>query len=132
MLARGEKKQRVLDWAAEHGHSTTRPTLNKHVGHITDPKTTFVEEARKHPAIKRVSHQDFLETLVSIGADRAESQPDSVTLDHSIRAAQILVTTKEKHQDVLVLIARAIRGTPVEVIDVEYSEVPAEEAKLLD
>lgn len=125
-LRKGQAIAAIERWLRDDkGFPVSQPTLRRHREHITDPKTTFVESARKNPRIKRgVTTQDFLQTLVEIGAEKADADPDSISIDQSIRAAQILEGRKDKQVDVLLVIARSLMGqAPPEIIEGEYREV---------
>lgn len=122
-IARGDSYTKLIAWAADNDFSVTKPTLLNHKRHITDPKTTTVEEARRNPAIKRVSHDDFLQSLVDIAAARAAANPDDVSIDQGIRAASTLAAKGDKRIDVLVVLAK--RLAPKEIIEGEWEEVPA-------
>lgn len=125
-LNRGDTIVSVERYLESKEYPVSQPTIRKHREHITSPKTTFVEKARQNPAIKRgVTTNDFLQTLVEIGATRAAEEPDLVSLDQSIRAAQIIEGRKDKQVDALVTIARMLMGQAPrpEIIEGEYFEV---------
>jgi hypothetical protein len=129
-LARGESYNKVIAWLATNEFSISKPTLIAHKRHITDPKTTVVEQARKNPAIKRVSHDEFLQSLVDIGAARAASNPDDVTLDQSIRAAQTLSSKGESKTNVLLILAQRLSPASLEpVIEGDWRELEEHEAE---
>lgn len=125
-LKRGDTIASLERWLTEKQYPVSQPTLRKHREHITDPKTTLVEAARKNPVIKRgVTTNDFLQTLVEIGATKAAEDPDAISIDQSIRAAQIIEGRKDKQVDALVTIARMLMGHAPrpEIIEGEYVEV---------
>lgn len=113
-----------MAWAEEHEFKVTKPTLIRHKRHVTDPKTTVVEEARKNPVIKRVSHDEFLQSLVDIGAAKAAANPDDVSLDQSIRAAQTLSQKGGSQTNVLLILAQRMAPPALE-IEGEWQEMPA-------
>lgn len=113
---------KVVDWSKQIGFPVTKPTVLKHKRHITDPKTTAVEQARKNPAIKRVTHDEFLQTLVDIGAATAASAPEVVTMDQSIRAAQTLANKSDKKIDFLLVLAERLMPKQ-EMIEGEWEEL---------
>lgn len=125
-MKRGDSIAGIARWLKDIESPVSEPTLRRHRKHITDPKTTFVEKARANPIIKRgVTTNDFLQTLVEVGATRIEEDPSSVSLDQSIRAAQIIEGRKDKQVDALVTIARMLMGHAPrpEMIEGEYIEV---------
>ena len=136
-LVRGESIPSIISWGKTKDFSVSKPTLLKHKKHITDPKTTFVQNAQKNPAIKRVSHTDFLESVVSAGAKRVEENPDDVTIDQSIRASQVLESRKDKSGDALNILILALTGNrPLQLteegeIEGTYELLPAQEEQPL-
>lgn len=123
-LDRGDSYTKVMAWAADQDFKVSKPTLINHKRHITDPKTTVVEQAKKNPAIKRTSHEEFLQTLVDIGAARAAENPDDVSLDQSIRAAQTLASKGDKRVDVLLVLAERLSPKQLEpVIEADWREI---------
>ena len=138
-LVRHESAPSVIAWAKTKGFSLSKPTVLKHKKHITDAKTTFVDQARANPVIKRVSHTEFLESVVSAGARRVEENPDDVTIDQSIRASQVLESRKDKSGDALNILILALTGnrplqlTGDDVIEGSYIELlPVQEDKPLE
>jgi hypothetical protein len=123
-LARGDSYTKVIAWAADNDFSVSKPTLISHKKHITDPKTTVVDEARKNPVIKRVGNDEFLQALVDIGAARIAEHPEDVSVDQSIRAAQTLAQKGDKRIDVLVLLAERLSPKALEpVIEGDWREL---------
>jgi len=105
----GDKLVDIRQWAIdEKKFSFSAPTLTAHVKHITDPKTTFVEAARENPVIRRVTQEEFLRTLVDIGAQKATEDPGSVTINHAIRAASILEAKRDKDQGAINILVLAL------------------------
>lgn len=114
----------IMRFTQAKNYPITLPTLAKHKAHITDPKTTFVELARKNPVIRDVSHEEFLHTLVALGQKKIEDDPDSVSIDHSLSAAKTLAQKQDKQGAVLILIAQAATGhLPLATIEGEYQEI---------
>jgi hypothetical protein len=98
----------IRSWSADKGFKFSAPTLTAHVKHITDPKTTFVEAARENPVIRRVTQEEFLRTIVDIGAQKATEDPGSVTINHAIRAASILEAKRDKDQGAINILVLAL------------------------
>jgi len=122
-LARGESRAQVRDWLAAKDFKVSLPTLTSHRQHITDPKTTLVDDARRNPAIKRVTSTDFLQAVVDMAAANIENSPQDVPLGAGIKAAALLEARREKPINVLMLIAQ--RAT-------NRLEIPAEDIPLLE
>ena len=130
-LARGDSTTKIIAWAGDNDFSITKPTLLKHKKHITDPRTTFVDEAKKNPVIKRTNYDEFLQALVDVGAARAAERPEDVTLDQSIRAAQTLAQRNDKRVDVLLVLAERLAPKQLEpVIEGEWIELQGEQLEL--
>lgn len=115
----------IRRYTVEKESPVSEPTLRNHRKHITDPKTTLVEQARKNPVIKRHTTNDFLQALVDIAATKAINDPESISIDQGIRAAQVIEGRKDKQVDALVKIARMLMGQAPrpEIIEGEYVEV---------
>lgn len=127
-LDRGDSYNKVIAWAATADFSVSKPTLIAHKRHITDPKTTVVEQARKNPAIKRVSHDEFLQSLVDIAAAKAQANPDDVSIDQGIRAASTLAARGDKRVDVLLVLAERLAPKQLEpVIDGDWQELGSDD-----
>lgn len=126
-LRRRETYPAIMAWAATKDFSISKPTLISHKKHITDPKTTFVEAARKSPELKRVTNTEFLEAVIAKANQRIESDPDAVTIDHGLRAAQVLESRKDRTGDALNVLVLALMGRRKEpdMIEGEYIELPA-------
>lgn len=107
-LNRGDSLMKVVDWSATVDFPVSKPTVLNHKRHITDPKTTVVDQARKNPVIKRVSHEEFLQSLVDIAAARAAANPDDVSIDQGIRAASTLANKTDKQTSVLLVLAQRL------------------------
>lgn len=124
-MKRGDTIASIYRWLRDVEDPISEPTLRKHRKHITDPKTTLVEQAKKNPVIKRHTTNDFLQALVDIAATKAINDPESISIDQGIRAAQVIEGRKDKQVDALVQIARMLMGQAPrpEIIEGEYVEV---------
>jgi hypothetical protein len=110
-LKRSDPYPSIVEWCATHNFKVTRQKLADHKQHITDPKETLVEHARRNPAIKNgVSNDEFLQAIVDIASSRIAENPDEVTLTHALKAAQIRESRKQSQSNVLILLAQASRG----------------------
>jgi hypothetical protein len=121
-LARGETREQVQEWLATKDFKVSLPTLTTHRQHITDPKTTLVEQAQRNPAIRRVTNSEFLETIRDIGAQRAIDNPDSVSLTHALKAAAQLEARQNKQIDVMLAIAQMATKRLAPTADIELLE----------
>jgi len=127
-LARNDSYPSIIEWAKKKDFSVSKPTLGKHKAHITDPMTTLVDQARADPAIKRVTVSEFRQALIDIGFQRALADPDSVSIDHALKASAQEDARKDKHVDVLMVVANRVteRLEPPkpEALVGEYKEIP--------
>lgn len=127
-LKRSDPYPSIVEWCASHGFKVTRQKLADHKQHITDPKETLVEHARRNPAIKNgVSNDEFLQAIVDIASTRIAENPDEVTLTHALKAAQIRESRKQSTANVLLVFAERsmgrLPGQQPDVIEGEYAVV---------
>lgn len=121
-LGRGETLAGVMAWLKGKDFPVSKPTLISHKKHITDPKTTFVDQARKNPAIKNVTEDEFLQSVIDAAAARVAASPDDVTIEQGLKAAGVRASRKEKTVNVLVAVARLVtQRTPL--IEGEFTEL---------
>ena len=119
------------EWARARGMKGTSPhTFYAHRQHILNPQDRIVSAVEKRqreggvqPA--RTTHDEFLQSLVSIGAAKVAADPDSVTVDQALKAAKIQADREKKGQGNQVLIQLFTGGAPSEgptIIEGEVSE----------
>lgn len=127
-LKRSDSYPSIVEWCATHDFKVTRQKLADHKQHITDPKETLVDHARRNPAIKNgVSNDEFLQAIVDIASTRIAENPDEVTLTHALKAAQIREAKKQSKNNLLVVFAERsmgrLPGQPVDVIEGSWTPV---------
>jgi hypothetical protein len=142
LIKNGASFGQAIESMAPKGVTFSKATFYGHKGHITSPLLTAVEEARKNPVIKPTSNRAVLEAIRDIGMNKVMEDPDSVTVNHALRAASILAEKESRQDSVLVVLAKALQGSPEvavleqqsptmletktsdreEVIDAEYQE----------
>lgn len=94
--------KRFNNWLKEQGMQTcSAHTLYAHREHISHPQDRIVSAVEKRqreggvqPA--RTTHEEFLQSLVSIGAAKIASDPDAVTVDQALKAAKIQSDNQKK------------------------------------
>ena len=107
-----EFDRRVLDYTprqlntwlrerVENFKDISNPTIYKHREHVKHPKDRVVSvvEKRKREGNylpQRTSEQQFLDSIITLGYDKAMNDPDSVTIDHALKATQIKSQAKQK------------------------------------
>ena len=130
-LARGDSLVAVAEWCATRNFSVTRQKIGDHKQHITDPRSTFVENARRNPEIRNgVTNDEFLQAVIDVATARAEKDPDSISITHGLKAVQVREARKEKSINVLLLLAETFTGKRLEqrpqpMIEGSWAELPA-------
>lgn len=120
-LERGESAPSVVEWAAMKGFSINRKTVLSHKRHITDPRQTFVEQARRDPAIRNVTTDQVIQGVKNAGFANLMRNPQSVTNNQMLSAVKIEEGRREKQVNMLVLAQIFTKKLP-----------PPEEPKLLE
>jgi len=114
---------------AKHGFTVNRQTIYTHKAHSKDPAdrvVTAVEKARLNGAVlpRQSTPTQFLEAVRDLAYQRAIDHPEEVTIDHGIKAAQVLATSKNRGGDTILILARVMTGGEAGVpIEGEYTEV---------
>jgi len=114
---------RIMRWMKEMDFVVARHTMYAHRDHLKDPKTTFVEEARKNPIIKSVTNREFLESIRDVAASKIKDVPDIVTVEHGLKAAQIMLQDKKGMEGITLVLMKVFTNRASEVIEGEYREV---------
>lgn len=119
----------VGKWAKDrYGFTFVRQTLYIHKAHITaseDKIVSLAKRAQANPVIRNASNQDFLEAIRDIGFSKAMDNPDIITIDHSLKAVQILEAKKDKASDIILVLAKFVTGLPpAYLVEGEAKEVP--------
>jgi hypothetical protein len=123
MLREERTYREIIEWAGEFNEKFVRQTLAKHKEHITDPKTTFVDQARKNPIIKRASNEEFLDAVRDAGFAKVAANPESVTVSQALKAAQISMQAKKNNDGLTVVLVGVMTGKADEVIEGEWKEI---------
>lgn len=128
-IARGDTQKAIVEWCATKDFQVTRQKIGDHTEHIRDPRETFVENARKNPAIRSgVTNDEFLQSVIDVAAQKAAEDPDSIGIAHGLKAVQIREARKEKQLNVLLVLAErltALPTQPTDIIEGDWTEVPA-------
>jgi hypothetical protein len=131
-LKAGQTVAMVQRWAESKGVKMHRTTWYRHVEHMKSGRDKVVQAARtvrEVDKMTRVTNTEFLEAVRDLGYQNAQTNPESVNLNHALKAVQIMETTKDKGRDVLVILARAMTGNditpmlPPPVEEGEYEEL---------
>lgn len=129
LLAEGANARQVRDFVASAGVTPwSRPTMYNHRDHAMGPEKRVVqiaEQQRKALAIRKSSNTEFLEAVRDIGMAKAESNPEEISIDQAMKAAQILESRKERNDNFALLVAFVTGNKPAGVIiEGEATEVP--------
>lgn len=129
----GWKSTQINNWLKTHyGFSVNRQTIYSHVKHVQDPADRVVTAVAKRQAqgnfLPRVaSNEQYLEAIRDLGYQRAVASPEEVTIDHGLKAAQILASQKRSGGDIVILLAKIMSGgeQSFDIIEGQSVEVPA-------
>ena len=86
--------------------SWSKPTFYDHKRHITHPLITAQKAALMNPTIVPQTNRGFLEAVRDIGIRKAIDNPESVTIDHGLKAVSIMESNKKPIENVFILIAK--------------------------
>lgn len=118
-------------WLEANGLKKCSPhTLYDHREHIKHPQdriVSAVEKRQREGGIQpaRTSHDEFLQSLVSIGAAKVAADPDSVTVDQALKAAKIQSDKEKKGggDNILIQLFTEGAGPVATVIEGEAEEL---------
>lgn len=122
VIAGGGSYTAALERATEFDWKFSKATYYSHKAHATSPLLTDAEKARKSPVVP-TSNKAVLEAIRDIGMKKALENPDSVTVNQALRAASILAEKEGRHESVLIVLAKALQGTPPELIEGTWRDV---------
>ena len=123
--------KKLNDWLAGkvEGHKpVNRQTIYSHRDHVRHPKDRMVRAIQKrtmeHGVQKqRVSEQEFLDAVIAYGQANAEADPESITIDHALKASQLKMQSKQKGQAHQTLVAIFTGNHDPDIIEGEAKEV---------
>ena len=130
LMKAGKTAAECREWAqSKFGFNFNRQTFYEHKKHITAPEDKVVAFANRQqrglqPVIKRATNQTFLEAVRDIGMAQAEANPELVTIDHALKATQILESSKNKSTEVTLILAQVVTGHRPDIeLEGDYREV---------
>lgn len=123
--------KKLNDWLAgkvEGFKPVNRQTIYSHRDHVRHPKDRLVRAVQKrtmeHGVQKqRVSEQEFLDAVIKYGQANAEADPESITIDHALKAASLKMQSRQKGQAHQTLVAIITGNVDDTVIEGEVKEV---------
>lgn len=117
----------VANYAVTFSRQTFYTHKDEHMTRPEDRIVSAVEKAqRKELMLPRVSsNEQYLEAIRDIGYQRAVENPEEVTIDHGLKAAQILASQKRGGGDTMILLAKFFTGgdAPEVIIEGEAREL---------
>lgn len=121
--------------AAVYGESWDRQTVYKHLKHLETVEQSVIHQAKSAQRAGlipyKTTNSGFLEKIRDIGMARAMQNPDDITIDQALKAAQILETKKDKGQDSLAILVQFSIGSPPPII-IEGQATLVEEGEYQD
>ena len=117
-IAAGWNSRQINDWLRENYNVTvTRQTFYNHRdNHAKNPQDRLVTAVQKAQAKGVVlpattSTEEFLGAVRDTAMRRAIENPEEVTIDHGLKAAQILASQKKSGGDIHILLAKIVTGS---------------------
>lgn len=120
-MKNGKNAAECERWAKDKfGFTFNRQTFYRHKEHITAPEdkvVAYAERARADvPVIRNATNKQFLEAVRDIGYTQAVNDPESVTLEHALKAAGLLEQSKQKSGDITLVFAQVVTGHQPDVV----------------
>lgn len=116
--------------ALDPDFNADRHTMYKHrADHLTSPLVTAVEKTRREsPQILPKNNTEALEMVRDLGMQTVIDNPETVGVDHALRAISEMEKKGRGPQDFWVMLARAQGGErPDQIIVGEYKEIETSE-----
>lgn len=93
--------------------------------HLTSPLVTAVEKTRREsPKILPKSNDEALEMVRDLGMQSAIDNPESIGVDHALRAISEMEKKSKGPENLWVLLSRVQSGEAPETLIGEFTEVP--------
>lgn len=132
-IKQGQNAGECRRWAeTKYDFRFNRQTFYNHKEHLNNPPPVAEPDGKAlvpspHGGvtqIRKTSNREFLETIRDIGYTKATLDPDSVTLEHAMKAASIIEQSKQKQTDIAIVFAQVVTGhTPDVIVEGEAREV---------
>lgn len=96
--------------------------------HLTSPLVTAVEKTRREsPKILPKSNTEALEMVRDMGMQSALDNPESIGVDHALRAIDVMEKKTKGPEALWFMLSRVQNGERPELIVGEYKELTTEE-----
>lgn len=126
-LRAGQNAPKIAAWAKTHDFTFNRQTLYKHRNeHLASRSDRVVQASLAIPdseKIRNTTDEDVLRGIRDLGYASALANPESVTVNHALKAVAVLTAAKQQPTNVLIVLARALT-TPYAEIEGEYADIP--------
>ncbi len=118
----GWNAAQAQEWAKKYVYAFNRQTFYSHKPHALTPEQRVVQIAKTKTQalqIKRGSNTSFLEAVRDIGYAKAIDDPDAISIDHALKATQLLESRKDKSSDQLNILISIVTGQQPQPIIIE-------------
>lgn len=131
---------KALQWAdGKYEFRFVRQTFYTHTReHLKSAEDRFVEKAEREIArasrgtVKNASNDDFLQAVIDLGMSKALDAPETVGIDHALKAVSIREARKDRVNSLTLVLAGFITGnkpvyTPIDsdiIIEGQIKELP--------
>lgn len=127
-LKEGWNARQIQDWLAKYEITVDRNTVYNHKRkHITSPQDRLVNHANKQrkkgELIVQSTPQEFLQAVQDLAYQKIVDDPDAVTVEHGLKAAQVQMQARDKPQNVQILLAQVFTQNAPELIEGEWKEL---------
>ena len=96
--------------------------------HLTSPLITAVEKTRREsPKILPKSNAEALEMVRDMGMQSAIDHPESIGVDHALRAIDVMEKKKSGPDQFWIMLSRVQAGERPEIVVGEYKEIETAE-----
>lgn len=120
LIRQGRNNAECAEWAkSRFGFTWNRQTFYKHRDeHAKSPEDRVIQASQKSPGqsglvVRKSSNNEFLEAIRDIGLAKAVRDPEDISIDHALKAAQILETRKDRAGDQINLLVQIVtQGAP--------------------
>lgn len=123
----GQNAAKIQEWAKGHDFTFNRQTFYKHRNeHLASRADRMVQASLAIPdgeKIRNTTDEDVLRGIRDLGYASALANPESVTVNHALKAIATLTAAKQQPTNVLIVLARALT-TPYAEIEGEYADLP--------
>ena len=122
-IKQGWNAVQVLEWTEPLGLTFDRKTFYKHRDeHAQHPADALVSYADHAVSLTEatVTPDQFADAIMQIGFQNAMADPSQVSINHSLKAASLLMAKKDPAQDLMKALIAVMHGArPADVVVIE-------------